>query len=134
MNPTDINFAYKIRHALNEYVDALPPTTINRLAEARKAAIARKKTSEPLSVFASQSVAAGTSNSFFDQSFSWLGRFGVAAPLVLGIAMFIGMYHTAQQQRIDALAEVDMAVLSDELTLLAYLDTGFNVYLAKRTE
>jgi len=133
MNPTDINFAYKIRHALNEYVDTLPPATMNRLAEARKAAMARKKNSES-TVLAARTAAVGMSGAFLEQPFSWLGRFGVVAPLVLGVAMFVGMYHTAQQQRINELAEMDMAVLSDELTLLAYLDTGFNVYLAKRAE
>ncbi|MES2830871.1 MAG: DUF3619 family protein [Pseudomonadota bacterium] len=134
MNPTDINFAYKIRHALNEHVDSLPPETINRLVEARKTAVSRKKNSKTFSPMATGQLVPNTAGTFFDQPFSWLGRFGVVAPLVLGVALFVGMYDTAQQQRIDELAEMDIAVLSDELTLLAYLDTGFNAYLAKRAE
>jgi len=134
MNPTDINFAYKIRHALNECADSLPPATLGRLAQARKIAVAQKKNAQPLAALATQRMASSTSGVFFERSFSWLGRFGVAAPLVLGIAIFAGMYQTAQQQRIAELAEMDIAVLSDELTLLAYLDTGFNAYLAKQAE
>lgn len=134
MNPTDTNFAYKIRHALNEQADALPPATVRRLAEGRKEALARKKNSVASSVPVLRSVFSGAPGAFFEQPLSWFGRFSVAAPIVLGVAMFVGMYHTAQQQRISELAEVDSAVLSDELTLLAYLDTGFNAYLAKRAE
>lgn len=137
MTPNDVNFAYKIRHALNERADALPEATVQRLALAREAALARKKPSGPSKSLVMQWGVAGTSitaGSLLSQPFSWLGRFGVVAPLVLGVAIFLGMYHTAQQQRIDELAEMDIAVLSDELTLLAYLDTGFNAYLAKRAE
>jgi hypothetical protein len=32
------------------------------------------------------------------------------------------------------MAELDAAVLSDELPLTAYLDTGFNAYLEKRAQ
>ncbi len=134
MNPTDINFAYKIRHALNEHAEALPPATARRLAEIRKVALSHKKSERPLSVPAARNVLVGAAGLLPEQPFSWLGRFGVLAPLVLGVALFVGMYDANQQQRISELAEVDSAVLSDELTLLAYLDTGFNAYLAKRGE
>ena len=36
-----------------------------------------------------------------------------------------------QQERIADLAEIDAAVLSDELPLDAYLDHGFNAYLSQ---
>ncbi|HWW72169.1 MAG TPA: DUF3619 family protein, partial [Duganella sp.] len=43
MNTDDLNFAYKVRHALNERLDDLPASTTDRLAQARKLALARKK-------------------------------------------------------------------------------------------
>lgn len=43
MNTDDINLAYKIRHALNENLDALPASTTDRLAAARARALSRKK-------------------------------------------------------------------------------------------
>ncbi|HBZ05427.1 MAG TPA: DUF3619 domain-containing protein, partial [Massilia sp.] len=43
MNTDDINLAYKVRHALNENLDALPASTTERLAAARALALSRKK-------------------------------------------------------------------------------------------
>jgi hypothetical protein len=43
MNTDDLNFAYKVRHALNDKLDDLPASTTDRLAQARKMALARKK-------------------------------------------------------------------------------------------
>jgi hypothetical protein len=43
MNTEELNFAYKVRHALNETLDDLPPATTDRLAQARQMALARKK-------------------------------------------------------------------------------------------
>ena len=130
----EVNFAYKIRHALNEHADHLPAPTVDRLAAARKLAMARKKKDAPARVVVSQGVLAGAGGAFFGQPLSWLGRLGVAAPVLLGAALFVGMYQSAQQQRISELADIDTAVLTDELPLSAYLDHGFNAYLAKRAE
>jgi hypothetical protein len=134
MTTRDINFAYKVRHALNEHAELLPEATVDRLAAARKAALAHKKSDAPARVMVAQPAFAGHAGAFFDQPLSWLGRLGVAAPLVLGAALFVGMYQSAQQERISELADIDAAVLADELPLTAYLDHGFNAYLAKRAE
>jgi hypothetical protein len=134
MNAKETNFAYKVRHALNESLDLLPTTTAERLSSARKIALSRKKKQSPLRTHVIQATLAGQSGNFFNEPFSWLGRFGVAVPLLLGIALFVGLYQYEQQQRISEIAEYDAAVLSDELPLSAYLDRGFNAYLTKRAE
>jgi hypothetical protein len=128
MNTEDINFAYKVRHALNAQLDELPASTADRLASARKLAISRKKAHAPVKV--SQRVLAGNFGSFF--SFSSLGRAGVVIPLLALVAGLSGIYQYEQEQRIAEIAELDAAVLSDELPLTAYLDHGFNAYLAQR--
>jgi hypothetical protein len=134
MTAKEVNFAYKVRHALNEHAEALPAATVDRLAAARKLALASKKKDAPLRAVATQAVFAGHVGTFFDQPLSWLGRIGVAAPLLLGAALFVGMYQSAQQERVNELADIDAAVLADELPLSAYLDHGFNAYLAKRAD
>lgn len=134
MNPNEINFAYKVRHALNETLDDLPASSAERLASARKIAISRKRQDVPLRVFSVQPTFAGPIGRFFSEPFSWMIRIGVATPLVLGLVLFVGLYQYEQQQRINEIAELDAAVLSDELPLSAYLDHGFNAYLAKREE
>ena len=130
MNADDLNFAYKIRHALNEHAEQLPSPTVNRLAAARKAAMARKKPHAPVKLAQRQLV--GNIGSLF--SFSSLGRLAVIVPLLALVVGLAGIYHVEEQQRIAELAELDAAVLSDELPLTAYLDTGFNAYLEKRAQ
>ena len=128
MNTDDINFAYKVRHALDANLDGLPSSTVDRLASARKLAVSRKKAHAPVRV--SQRVLAGNIGSFF--SFSSLGRAGVVIPLQALVAGLSGIYQYEQEQHIAEIAELDAAVLSDELPLTAYLDHGFNAYLAQR--
>jgi hypothetical protein len=128
MNTENINFAYKVRHALNENLDSLPASTTERLASARKTAISRKKA--PAAVKLAQRKLAGNLEGLF--SFSWLGRAGVAVPLLALVIGLAGIYQYEQEQRIAEIAELDAAVLSDELPLTAYLDHGFNAYLAQR--
>jgi hypothetical protein len=128
MNTEDINLAYKVRHALNANLDNLPASTAERLASARKMAVSRKKAHAPVQV--TRRALAGNFGSFF--TFSSLGRASAIIPLLALVAGLAGVYQYEQQQRIAELAELDAAVLSDELPLTAYLDHGFNAYLAQR--
>ncbi|MCA1245090.1 DUF3619 family protein [Massilia sp. MS-15] len=129
MNTDDINLAYKLRHALNENLDALPASTTERLAAARALALSRKKpdasrASRPL--FGLPAFAA----SLF--SGPGLARLAVAAPMLALVIGMGGVYQYEQQQRLAAMAELDAAVLADELPLTAYLDHGFNAYVESR--
>lgn len=135
MNSKEINFAFKVRHALNENLDNLPAPTADRLAAARKAAMARKKKDAPTRVLARQGVLAGHAGSFFgDHRLSWLTRIGVAAPILAGMVLLFGLYQYEQQHRIAAAADIDAAMLSDELPPSAYLDRGFSAYLAQQQD
>jgi hypothetical protein len=130
MNTDDINFAYKVRHALNARLDDIPASTVDRLANARKLAVSRKKAQASAKL--AQRSLAGNFSAFF--SFSSLGRAGVAIPLLALVAGLAGVYQYEQERRIEEIAELDAAVLSDELPLTAYLDHGFNAYLAQRAQ
>jgi hypothetical protein len=136
MNTDEINLAYAVRRALNEQLDTLPDATTSRLAAARAAALARKKADAPRSSAVQQT--RGAKSGFnFGALFSGasLGRLAVAVPMFALVAGLAGIYQHEQKQHIADLAELDAAVLSDELPLTAYLDDGFNAYLAsqKRT-
>jgi hypothetical protein len=137
MNVDELNFAYKIRHALNEEVEQLPAATTDRLAAARKLALSRKKPDAPLRV--AQRQLAGGAGTFESMAGSLLSSFlgsrlAVAIPLVALVVGLSGIYHEKEQQHIAEMAELDAAVLSDDLPLDAYLDQGFNAYLAKRPQ
>ncbi len=131
MNADDLNLAYKVRHALNEQLDHLPASTADRLASARKIAVSRKK-SQPVAVRLLQRAFAGGGNS--STEFSLLAKMGVAIPLLALVVGLAGIYQVEEEQRIAEMAELDAAVLSDELPLTAYMDEGFNAYLAQRAQ
>lgn len=135
MNTDDLNFAYKVRHALNETLDDLPASTTDRLAAARQAAMARKKAHVParLAQRAARPGFAGNIGQLMSSfNFPAMGRAGAIIPLLALVAGLAGVYQYEQERRIAELAELDAAVLSDELPLTAYLDHGFNQYLAQR--
>ncbi len=132
----ELQFAYRIKRALDANLDNLPESTTQSLAEARRVALARKKSaSKPLRAVAPQFNLAGAGiGSLQDPSFAWLSRLGVAIPLLVGVLLFVGLYEYEHRQHISQLAELDAGVLSDELPLSAYLDHGFNAYLAQQGE
>ena len=130
MNSDDLNFAYKVRHALNEHAEHLPAATVDRLGQARKTAMARKKADAPARL--AQRQLAGNIGALL--SFPALGRMAVVVPLLALVAGLAGIYQYEEKQRIAEMAELDAALLSDDLPLTAYLDTGFNAYLEKRAQ
>ena len=130
MNTDDINLAYKLRHALNENLDALPASTLERLAAARARALARKKPDAPRRQGRPSHAPYRSVHAML--SMSGLGRIAAALPLLAAGFGLAGLYHYEQQQRIAELAELDAEVLADELPLTAYLDDGFNAYLASQ--
>ncbi|HEV7619651.1 MAG TPA: DUF3619 family protein [Burkholderiaceae bacterium] len=134
MNAKQLNFAYKVRHALNENLDNLPESTTERLASARKTALSRKKKDSPLELRAFRPAYAGQIGNFFSEPLSWISRISLAVPVIVLAAGLIGIYQVEQQQRLSDIAEIDTLVLADELPLSAYVDHGFNAYLARRGE
>lgn len=135
MNAKEIDFAYRVRHALNENLDQLPAAASSRLAAARQLALSRKKPDTARRVMAPQlATPHGSDGGFFGRPLSWLGRMSVALPVVIVLAGLVGMYQAEKRQHIVDLAEIDAMVLTDELPLNAYLDHGFNAYLAQQGE
>lgn len=134
MNTRQINFAYRVRHALNEQLDNMPAATTDRLAAARARALARKKPDAPRRAFATEHAFSGRAGGHFGDRLSWLARMGVAIPMVVVAAGIFALYQSESQRRISDFAEIDAMVLVDELPLNAYLDNGFNAYLAKKAE
>jgi hypothetical protein len=133
MNAQELDFAYKVRHALNESIDQLPKNVVENLESSRKHAISRKRKDSPLRVFVRQHLLAGNVGNFFsDPAYYWLSRVGTAITLAVLVTGLMGIYHVEEQHRIQETAEQDIAVLSDELPPSAYLDHGFKNYLQKR--
>jgi hypothetical protein len=67
-------------------------------------------------------------------STQWVTRAAVAAPLLAMVFGLAGVYQVQREQRAAELADLDAAVLSDDLPLTAYTDHGFNAYLAQQQQ
>ncbi|MGH8789648.1 MAG: DUF3619 family protein [Cupriavidus necator] len=127
-------FAHEIRAALDAGADDLPPDITERLAAARRMAVARKKVEAP--VLVPQLAMPGMHVPLFDEDTSplhragaWLRRLGLIWTLVALAAGLMGIYHWQEQKRIEELADIDAAMLLDDLPPTAYADEGFHVFL-----
>jgi len=132
----ELEFALKVRHALDERAATLPATTTDRLAAARRAALARKKpetATAPVFVpaFAGAPGAGGPTRGGQRSPVSFTRRLLRAWPLALLLAGLVGIAYWEDMQRTAELADIDAAMLSDDLPLNAYLDHGFNAYLSR---
>jgi hypothetical protein len=133
MNTDDLNFAYKVRHALNEKLDDLPASATDRLAAARKLALSRKKADAP-----SPWPRAKTSSPAWPASSSpshcLAGPHERDHPAGTSGRRHGGHLSVRAGTTYCRTGEIDAAVLSDELPLSAYMDHGFNAYLTKREQ
>jgi len=133
----ELEFARQVRRALDENAASIPPATVDRLAAARHAALARKKpetVSAPVfaPALAGAGMPGGLSHGELPQRRrSPLRRFALAWPLAALVVSLVGIAYWEDQQRTAELADIDAAMLSDDLPLNAYLDHGFNAYLSR---
>ncbi|WP_233862790.1 DUF3619 family protein [Paraburkholderia adhaesiva] len=135
---TEPEFVRELRRALDESAASLPVSTTDRLAVARRTALAHKKSeAEPVfvraPVFAPAGMPAGMSAPGVSapRRRSRLARFALAWPLAALVAGLFAIAYFEDQQRTAELADIDAAMLSDDLPLTAYLDHGFNAYLSR---
>jgi len=135
MNTTkELNTAYRLRHALDERSLELPENIRERLSSARKIALSRKKVAVEAPAFVMQPALAGRAASSLpreDHRLAWLGRMGAILPLAALVFGLAGIYQYEQHQQVLELAAIDAEVLTDDLPLSAYLDHGFDAFVAK---
>jgi hypothetical protein len=135
MKPKDITYAYKVRHALDQNIASLPASATERLATSRNLALSRQKQGSTIQVVAPQFALAGqVRSSYANHGLTWLNRIGFIVPLAALVFGLMGIHHYEQHQQILEAASIDAEVLTDELPLSAYLDHGFDAYLAKGAE
>ena len=115
-----IQFAYKVGHALDQSADGLDRDIRTKLHNARQHALARQK------VAVSSLSLAGVGH--------FVGE--VLLPQVRTLAAFftlcvavVGSYYWNNFQQAVENAEIDSALLADDLPINAYLDHGFRAWL-----
>jgi len=130
----EVEFAYRVRQALNEGADRLPYRAVARLEQARHKALARQKAGlhRPLRVPALRFAAKGGGMADLDQptpGWLWARRLGLAVPLVALAVGFVSIYQWREEQAIADHANMDLAVLLDDTPIDTYADKGFGVLI-----
>jgi hypothetical protein len=122
-------FALRLASRLSEQSEMLPHDLSERLRVGREQAVARARQvrlAQPVTAPAYQvsqgSIALGQPPS------GWL-RLASALPLMLLVLGLVLIQHLHSQAEIHAAAEVDAALLADDLPPEAYGDPGFVVFL-----
>jgi Protein of unknown function (DUF3619) len=128
----ELETALLIRRALDKGAERLPYTTVHRLESARKLALSRM--GQPLASRQFSQANFGGANSLALSAgggkLGWLSMFaGAVAPLVLVAAGLFATSHWSDRQRAEEVAEVDAAMLADDLPISLYADRGFGVFI-----
>lgn len=104
----------------------LPYHVTERLRAARVQAVARRKL---VSMQSAPALATAGGVTFGDERIGWWARIGSALPLVALVAGLVAIHTIENERRASEVAEVDAALLTDDLPPAAYADPGFIQFL-----
>ncbi|MBO4119994.1 DUF3619 family protein [Cupriavidus gilardii] len=124
--------ARQITAMLDASANQVPDDIAARLAAARRVALSRRRVeaaqTSPRLATTGPSLH-GDARRTLRPLGDWVRRLGLVWTLVALAGGLAGIYQWQQQQRIEELADVDAAMLLDELPPAAYADEGFHVFL-----
>lgn len=131
-------FGLRVAAGLTERSDTLPADVSERLRFAREQALAKARTARATQTAPSTPVVAtggGTLalGSLGGRSPRWL-KFASIMPLLLLVAGLLLIEHSQWYEQVTAAAEIDTALLADNLPPAAYGDPGFSEYLSDEQE
>jgi len=124
----EARLALRIAGALSQRGDALPHDLAERLRVARLRAVDRARESRKLSAAPAQ-LAQGGGTLAMSGSPSWWLRLASLAPLALLLLGLLFIERSYVDQQVRAAAEIDAAILTDDLPPQAYSDPGFVEFL-----
>ncbi|MBU3539095.1 DUF3619 family protein [Polynucleobacter sp. UK-Gri1-W3] len=111
---------------LRQGTQSIPQNIKDRLYAARMKALSVRK---PEKVRIQKQVLAGTARNWTSSSNGLWDTVGWIAPLVVLVFGLIGIAQWQDDSRINDIAEVDAALLSDDVPPDAYADNGFMAFL-----
>jgi len=127
-------FALKAAAYLSDATDALPHDITERLRVSRQQAVAKRKLAS-LTTASSHSNSGGAATmTLGGENFGWWNGIASALPLVALIVGLILINNIQNDNRAREVAEVDAALLTDDLPPSAYTDPGFLQFIKSRGE
>lgn len=136
----EARFGLRVTALLNESAAAAPHDVSERLRVAREQALERARASRKATAAAvapAQQVVGGSASGsavLGQQPGGWWFRLASVLPLVLLVGGFIAIDDWHDHAQVTAAADVDSALLADELPPDAYSDAGFIEYLKTQRE
>ena len=121
-------YGKRLTAGLDPSSNDIPAHVMERLRASRMQAVVKRrmlKIETASSVFANQTTATLGGGA----PFGFWGRAASVLPLVALLAGLLGIGMLQEEQRAQELAEVDTAILTDELPPSAYTDAGFAQFL-----
>ncbi|WP_309684874.1 DUF3619 family protein [Polaromonas sp.] len=123
-------FGLKTASYLSAGAAELPYDISERLRAARVQAVAKRKIAKiQPAVSVSANGGGATLTGGFGDGLSWWARIGSVLPLVALVVGLLVINSIQNDNRAQELAEVDVALLTDELPPAAFSDPGFIQYL-----
>ena len=107
----------------------LPYEITERLRAARAQAMAHRKLVSQAAPAVVASAGGTATLGFGDEGVSWWNRIASALPILVLAAGLVAIHVVQNERRASELAEVDAAVLTDDLPPAAYTDPGFSQFL-----
>ncbi len=131
----EARFGVRVASMLGERAQSTAPDISERLRFAREQALVRAQAARRQVQTASAPVVVGRGRAaVLANPLGWWFKLGSAAPLALLVLGLAGIAHVHDKAQIAAVAEVDAALLSDDLPPAAYTDPGFAEYLKTHQE
>jgi hypothetical protein len=128
-------FGLKLAARLSESTEALPHDISERLRAARMQSLDKHKQLKSVTASAMQSNGGGTAALHFgDEDRGLWPRLVSLIPLLALAAGLIAIQLLNNDNRAKELAEIDTAILTDDLPTAAYTDPGFVQFLRSRLE
>lgn len=122
-------FGQRIARRLSDGTDALPHNVSERLRAAREQALSRRKVVRHQTATAVLSGGGAALVLGGDERPGWWGRMASVLPLLALVVGFLVIEAVQNDIRANEVAEVDAALLTDDLPPAAYTDPGFMQFL-----
>jgi len=122
-------FALRLTARLSDATENLPHDVSERLRAARVQALGRRKIAFRQAASHVSVSAGGATLAFGNDDLSWWDRVAAAIPMLALVIGLVAITVIQNDKRANEIAEIDAALLTDDLPPAAYADPGFLQFL-----